>query len=293
MTVPAKPTPVVGGLVKDVLGPSAKLVGSELRSYLKERFDEARERRRNENLNSHISAVRTSLPKPPPENVTYERLDLFSDWVEGAQDISEDDPLLSDMWREVLRDIVGGQHITKSLIEVMKQVDSRMAALLLSLARKRPCLACRISSRISSLLGLSVGRRLRGEDIFHAKRLEALGLLERDYTLLTVSILTVVSSLFAGSYFAYEYTKGGSFLAPLGPKVWLSVLVYGTCCGGLFIFWSRHRMFRLTWTASQLLKYAKPPKPESVAPESDAMNGTTKEKPRSRGPKSPTTGESK
>jgi hypothetical protein len=184
MTDPVKPTPVVAGLVKDVFAPSAKLVGSELRSYLKERFDEARERRRNENLNSHISAVRTSLPKPPPENVTYERLDLFSDWVEGAQDVSEDDPLLSDMWREILRDIVSGHHITKSLIEIMKQVDSRMAALLLS---------CRRKPR----------NRVNDQDTYHAKRLEALGLLERDYGL-TAWLIFYFALLFIGGYYAYD-----------------------------------------------------------------------------------------
>ena len=213
---------------------------------------------------------------------------MFSDWVEGAQDVSEDDPLLSDMWREILRDIVSGHHITKSLIEVMKQVDSRMAALLLYLTRKQLCLAC----RILSLLRLPVGRRLHGEDIFHARRLEALGLLERDYTPFTVSILTVVVTFIVGGYYAYKYTKGSSLLEHLGPEVWLSLLVYGISFGSLVIFWNRHRIFRLTWTASQLLKYAKPPKPESLAPESGPTNGPTKEKPRSRGSKSPRTGKS-
>lgn len=73
-------TPALTALVKDVFGPSAKLVGTELRSYLKEKIDDARERRRSENLSRHISVVRAALPKPPPEHVSYDRFEMFSEW---------------------------------------------------------------------------------------------------------------------------------------------------------------------------------------------------------------------
>lgn len=271
MTDPIKQltlTPALTALVKDVFGPSAKLVGSELKSRLKDIFNEARERRRNENLNAHISAVRASLPKPPLDDVSYEQLDLFSDWVEGAQDINEDDLILSNIWQEILRDIVSVHSITKSLIEVMKQVDSRMARLLLS-CRREQRYAINLFNLFFKKFGLSVGQQFYDEDLFFAKRLEALGLLERHYNRSFVSIFLVVFVLII-AYFTYDSFIG--FVADRGLREVFSIPMFKytvMLCIALVAsirFNRRHIVypsFRLTWTAYELLKYAKPLNPES------------------------------
>jgi hypothetical protein len=163
-------TPTLTSLVKDVLSPSAELIGVELKSYLKQKIDDVKERSQNKNLSAHISAVQVSLPEQISRNVTYdEQLYLFSDWVDGAQDISEDEPILSDMWQEILRDIVNGKRVTKRLIETMKQIDYRMAKLLLTFGDNKKVTRIKPYSLIQFLLQRS---QLSNDELVDAKRLE-------------------------------------------------------------------------------------------------------------------------
>src|SRR5947207_2810269 len=130
-------TPTLTALIKDVLGPSAKLLGTELKCYLKEKLDEAKERRREKNLTSHITAVRDSIRVTIPEQASYKQLDTFNDWIDGAQDVGDDEPTLTQMWRRLLRRLIEGQSPTQGLIDVMKKVDSPMAGLLVGFRERR------------------------------------------------------------------------------------------------------------------------------------------------------------
>lgn len=270
MTDPIKQltlTPAFTALVKDVFGPSAKLLGTELKSYLKEKFDDARERRRSQNLSKHFEAVRTSMQKPPSCEIPYEQIDIFSEWVEGAQDVSDDDPELAHMWRELLREIVQGQPITKSLLAVMKQVDSRMAGILLRFRQRHKTRDAEMLLFLKTLsfFGLRGVRRFRGENLFHAKRLESLGLLDRDYSHIVNSIFFVLAFAVA-TYYGFEYLTLHQFTEPMnGFEKW------ATGVNGKFEIISSfvivlivnirsaisRTAFRLTWTAEQLLTYAK------------------------------------
>jgi hypothetical protein len=257
-------TPALTALVKDVFGPSAKLIGTEIKSYLKERFDDARERRRNENLAKHISAVRAVLPKPPPEQVPYERLDMFSEWVDGAQDVDDGDRDLAAMWREILRQIIEGQSVNKSLITVMKEVDAQMAELLLRFRRKRGPMdeILQLFGSVFRLFGFSGFKRFAGEDLFNAKRLEAIGLLDRDYSpIILWSIL--FGTVFWGAYFAYQSGLGLDAVNSFGSNAKSILIPIGLLIGALFlvVFTIRTAVsrpaFRLNWSAKRLLSYAK------------------------------------
>lgn len=232
-------TPTLTSLAKDVLSPSAELIGIELKSYLKQKIDDVKERSQNKNLSAHISAVQTSLPEQISKDVTYdEQLYLFSDWVDGAQDIGEDEPILSDMWQKILRDIVSGKRITKRLIETMKQIDYRMAKLLLTFGEKK-----KIAKQYSLIRFLLQRSQLSNDEVVDAKRLEKLGLLDRHYTSTVVNFIV----LFSG-YFTLDFAVGNPFAN------------YGFALFGFILISIRisDPEFRLTETAHQLLEYALP-----------------------------------
>jgi hypothetical protein len=234
-------TPTLTSLVKDVLSPSAELIGVELKSYLKQKIDDVKERSQNKNLSAHISAVQASLPEQISRNITYdEQLYLFSDWVDGAQDISEDEPILSDMWQEILRDIVNGKRVTKRLIETMKQIDYRMAKLLLTFGDNKKVTRIKPYSLIRFLLQRS---QLSNNELVDAKRLEKLGLLDRSYKSAIFN-----SAVLFGGYVALDLVGGNPFVN------------YGFVIFGLILIGIRisNPEFRLTETAHQLLQYASP-----------------------------------
>jgi|GEM_PF-4425085 len=258
-------TPALTTLVKDVFGPSAKLVGTELRSFLKEKIDDARERRRSENLSRHIFVVRAALPKPSPEQVSYERLDMFSEWVDGAQDVSDSNPELAEMWREVLRRIVEGESVSKSLIAIMKQVDAPMAQLLLRFRRKKGPLDEVIVPvvRIFKLFGFGGPRRFADEDLFNARRLAAIGLLDRDYSFNILGFVLTGIVIVAGYFFGMEYIFGSKSFSILRSDAGITLVVkLEVLAVALILLWVAVRRiiarqdFRLTWTARRLLTYA-------------------------------------
>jgi hypothetical protein len=259
-------TPALTALVKDVFGPSAKLVGTELRSFLKERFDDARERRRSENLSRHISVVRAALPKPPPEQVSYDRFDMFSEWVEGAQDVSDSDPELAEMWREVLRRIIEGESVSKSLISIMKQVDAQMARILLCFRRKKsPLDEVKIPfEQVMKVLGFSRSRRFADGDLFNARRLEAIGLLDRDYSPILLRCLSTGIVIFGG-YVAWGYLVGLEVKSsPFNSEATLATTFKVFVVGVVLVFFVLNSLrgaisrpaFRLNWTGRRLLTYA-------------------------------------
>jgi len=96
-------TPVFTALFK----PSAELLGKELRNTIKEMIDERKTRRREENLQAHIDAVRIKLSSQtdePNEATTsfIEQPELFSEWVENVQEIDPRDVEISNLWQNLL-----------------------------------------------------------------------------------------------------------------------------------------------------------------------------------------------
>jgi hypothetical protein len=144
------------------------------------------------------------------------------------------------MWQEILRDIVNGKHITKRLIETMKQMDYRMAKLLLNFGGNKKVTKIKSYSLIRFLLQRS---QLSNDEVVDAKRLEKLGLLDRSYK----SAIFNSAALFGG-YFTLDFVGGNPFVN------------YGFVVFGLILISIRisNPEFRLTDTAHQLLQYACP-----------------------------------
>lgn len=140
---------LITSLAKDVLQPSAQLIGQELKGRLKATIDERKANKRAENLKRHLDwAARTGLPEGTRAvESDLLQLELFTDWMEGAQDVDESDAELCSIWRRLLLNIVTGESTQRELLNKVRQLDGDAARLLL---RFWPVSECSSSSSTST-----------------------------------------------------------------------------------------------------------------------------------------------
>lgn len=115
------------------------------------------------------------------------------------------------------------------------------------------------------LFGLSRCRRFADQDLFSARRLEAIGLLDRDYSPIILRCLVTGIVIF-GAYVGWDYfgglevLKSSHFNSEVRVAATLKLFVVGLIL--MFFVLSSLRgimgrpAFRLNWTAKQLLTYA-------------------------------------
>ncbi len=156
-------TPALTSLLK----PSADYLAEELKEYFKEKIESLKKRKRSENISEHIKSVLEKVEKTKESYkepaASLEQIELFEEWVEGAQDIDPNQELLSSMWRDLLKGIIRGNIKGDLLISILKQIDSFDAMLLLKFkihGRYRPinrgrscrtCIANAIPARTSPI----------------------------------------------------------------------------------------------------------------------------------------------
>jgi hypothetical protein len=244
-------SPALTALAKDIFGPSAKLLGTELKSYLKEKFDAKREERRRHNVARHLEEVE-KVVKPsvrPREEVTYSQEHLFLEWVEGAQDVSDDEPELARLWRSLLGDIATSGDIHTEQIALLKQMDSAMAKQLVQFDRDRKMFFGKMEPiRFYNFRIYAFGLGsvyVSGERLYQTQRLEKLLLVERDYVnpilarALLLFVVTVATLFWSTDIIIRRFTLAG--------------LIY------LLALWylpmrSFFGYYRLSWKGASLMK---------------------------------------
>lgn len=263
---------VMAGLVKEALEPSAKLLGIELRDKIKEVLDAAKENRRSENLRKHIAAVRESLPNPPSGETSYEQLELFNSWAEGAQDVDEQEPDLTRMWRKLLHDIVQGRHVSKDLVSVLRQVDAPMAKLLIALGQNQD------SSWVEmrNALNLPETDDAVEEVRFQIKRLESLGLVDNDHkkkfgwtVFFAVPTFGIIGSLFPSIMTNIRWILMGEIQPDLQFVKSLAAQVVLAIAGLTLVAWLVRQTYKyptilVTWKGRALVNYASQIRAEEV-----------------------------
>ena len=129
-------TPVITSLLK----PTSDLVGIELRDYVKEKIDNIKKKKRVENVAGHIHHAQGVLQKERKEEIggteKIQQLELFGDWVKGAQDIDPEDSILGRLWQNLLVDILKESRIDKVIIEKLESITTQEALLLLKIYKK-------------------------------------------------------------------------------------------------------------------------------------------------------------
>lgn len=242
-------TPFLTNLLK----PSADYLGKELRSYLQSTIEQWKEHRRSENLRHHIGTAAKRMNPQGESKVRdrdgLERMELFEDWVSGAQDVDPMEAELSQIWCELLCEIAKGARPTRLLLTVLRQLDGE-------------------SARV--LLRLRDDRRFRARDsrtAYHMRHLSHLELVEEHNHLWVLAVpvagvLAVVLSLrlVNPSTFASWQSYGDvlKFFVDRLPALVISVLLLGGLTLSLIAWLPK---WCLSWLDKDLVHYAKSEQP--------------------------------
>ena len=236
-------TPTITALLK----PTVEYLGIEIRDYFKTNIEEWKAKRREQNLNAHLQAVREKLAKVPPlhsARPSIRQLIIFDEWIEKAQDIDPEDSELSDIWQNLLAKAAGGEKVPVEVVAALKSLSPKEAQFLVEIQRTHllPFL-----TRIAS-----------AENRYLTKSLEAKGILERDYNFLILLILT----LSASGMLAYNVVSKMDTPFPFAKDIPMSTL------SGIFIavmvvsvgfsMWPRWIRWRKSWLGRKLLEFATP-----------------------------------
>lgn len=125
-------TPVITSLFK----PSADMLGIELKDYLKEKIGTWKKKKYTYNLAQHIKRANEKIKEKHGYSVdssNFEQLELFDQWILGAQEVDPHEKLLANIWQELLVEIAAGRKINKILLEKLKKVSPGEAEILLEI----------------------------------------------------------------------------------------------------------------------------------------------------------------
>jgi hypothetical protein len=163
------------------LKPTADYLGIELRDYVKVKIENLKAKKRKANVQSHMNVVGVQLGIPlnydeqSLDNI--QQLELFDEWVEGAQEIDPNDEVLAKLWQGLLREIVQGKSKNKVLIKTLKSLDSHEAKLLLEFK------------------GRAIYHPKGSEERFILRKLKSLDLIEFNWPLLAMLAISYAMAI--------------------------------------------------------------------------------------------------
>lgn len=238
-------TPFLTSLLK----PSADYLGKELRSYLEATVAQWKEHRRSENLRRHIDAAQKRLEQTQDDRRAVnadvlEQLELFEEWVDGAQDVDPREAELSQIWQELLCEIARGARPSRLLLKVLRQLDGETSRLLLKL-RDDPHF-----------------RPKSSRDVYHMKQLNALELVEeRQHEWILIALPLGMVALIVSARFVNPKIFSGlstsadwiMFILRMLPYIVLPFLGLAAVVLALFLVLPK---WRLSWLGIDLLHYA-------------------------------------
>lgn len=154
------------------LKPTADYLGSELRDYVKFKVESLKTKKRKRNVQFHMHEVGVLLGIPlnyDEESLdNIPQLELFDEWIEGAQEVDPNDEVLAKLWQGLLLEIVQGKSKNKVLIKTLKSLESHEAELLLKFKGRR------------------IYHPKSNEERFVLRKLKSLELIEFEWVFLTV-----------------------------------------------------------------------------------------------------------
>lgn len=116
----------------ELLNPTAKYLGEELKTYVKSKIEEKKKKVRSENLRMHLAALEVN-DKSNARPLNFDEvkdLEFFDAWAEGAQDASQSEPELFNLWQSILHGVMDRKIADKYIIEKARQLTPDDARLL-------------------------------------------------------------------------------------------------------------------------------------------------------------------
>jgi hypothetical protein len=122
--------------------PTAEYIGDEIKSYLKEKIEAAKKKKRDKNIAGHFKAVGEITIAPiDGTGESVQQAEKLEDWIEGAQDVQPDGGELAGLWQKLLHAIVEEKPVERYLLLQAKHLTPLDARLLIGLRSsfgKRP-----------------------------------------------------------------------------------------------------------------------------------------------------------
>lgn len=88
--------------ITSLLKPTTDYLAEELKETVKSKVEAKKKQKEEENLLSHINSVNEKITSSGKQNVSYEQLDLFSDWVDSVSKVDPNNKELSQLWQNLL-----------------------------------------------------------------------------------------------------------------------------------------------------------------------------------------------
>lgn len=259
-------TPALTGLFK----PTTKLLGEELRLYVKKNIDKFKEHNRERNLQFHLQKI-NDLVEESVEPIVSEDEDLLKNAekllssLETIQDVDPSEKELSEIWQNLIASLKLGKNVPKHLIDTLKNLSPLEASILIEIQRQE---STGFSGRVFRFLGYVVVPvrsqvNIEGADRHYLEVLKDKRLLVKTH-LIEYFWGSIAASL-AGGYFYYaDYASrievSRQFDEHLYPLTFammftmipmmivMQILVHGMSHG--------YGRYRLSWLGREILKYA-------------------------------------
>lgn len=118
------------GVFNDLFGPAAKVYGT----YLQERAIEQVEGWKKKNIENHKQQVEDIVGPPKKRPPSERQFLLVMDWIEGAEDVSAEEPEIAALWQSLLADIYSNDFEAKEKIAAIKGLDGKDAKFILTVS---------------------------------------------------------------------------------------------------------------------------------------------------------------
>ncbi|MAR56668.1 MAG: hypothetical protein CMM93_05745 [Rickettsiales bacterium] len=117
------------GIISNLFGPITKDIGQE--------WAESRRKKRSENLNAHVEAVKTEINSSGLNSPTDKQVLLIEKWSDSAQDVGDDDESLAAIWRALLEKVASDDSESEMLIKISADLTSDEAKVMFLLLEDR------------------------------------------------------------------------------------------------------------------------------------------------------------
>lgn len=253
----------IESMIIDILQPSILQVGEQLKSSLSSDLNKSignqirniieaevlsplKNEINTKNIAYHVNNVKTKVENRNKtgnnnfKDAEYEisKIDLFGEWIENVENISDSDKLLSKIWEEWLVELSEGKSISKHKIylEKMKELTSEDAEALLKFNKDE-----------------LFGRKTRGIEEYIYRKLNRLELVQKDYTFQIIYAFIMLIGLIA----VISFVDFKDFINEFSviKSVWI-YFILGFIILPVFMF-MRNIRYKLTWLGREIVSFSK------------------------------------
>lgn len=261
-------TPALTGLLK----PTTKLLGQELKSFVKQNIDKIKEHNRERNLQYHLEKIDDLVQENEPINISegendnlIKNAEKLLESLETIQDVDPSEKELSEIWQNLVASLRLGKNVPQHLVDALKNVSPLEASILIEINRQE---TTSVPGRIIRFIGCVVvpvrGQiNIEGADRHYLEVLKDKRLLVKTH--LVEYFWGALAAFIVAGYFIYSnyYVPSGILdtyveelfllMSPIIFLMFLMMILMPIVIHGMSHGYGR---YRLSWLGRKILRYA-------------------------------------